>query len=561
MNKLLKSWKKCIPYILVLCFILNITISPTYAFYQKQDATLQNMSLATPSNAEIENDNKNNLEDKKENNENSDVLFEKTTRNILIDKEATPSEIEESEATPSETKPEQIIAMTEANATIPDNIEKSYSYGIQNTGTTDAILGTKIELDLDGVTSEEITVTAMINNNLENVKTLVAEEPSSQTAIYYLETADLPIGEKAGYFVTISSTTEKEYTITGSFSAMAASSRAEDLSTSKEIFESTDPNVSNGLSSDGNDLINAKAEFDKGKNFNSKIKTLAGGLDNISSIVRTYSKPNLSEMTDANIVSSAKSSLPIYAWFDNGEIKLWSESQQLRFNNNCEEMFYRLSKVVKLDLSSYDVSNMTTATKMFYGCTNLETLDVSGWKTDSLSFTDNMFYDCRSLVNLDVSSWNTSKISKMESMFYNCNSLKYLDVSNWNLTNVVFMDNAFMRCSALKELDTSNWYCPALSNLSGTFSQCQSLKVLDLSNLGCYITNGMNIQNSFVYCTALEYLDLSGIDFTNMDEWTLEYIKFNGTENIKTAYAKDSTNCNLLNKYGKPSTWSFSVKN
>ena len=70
-------------------------------------------------------------------------------------------------------------------------------------------------------------------------------------------------------------------------------------------------------------------------------------------------------------------------------------------------MFYNCSNLTNLDLSSFDIKNVTDMDCMFYKCSN-----------------------CSNLTDLEVSFCSCSsslykkEVTYMESMFYNCSKLK-----------------------------------------------------------------------------------------------------------------------------------------
>jgi len=51
-----------------------------------------------------------------------------------------------------------------------------------------------------------------------------------------------------------------------------------------------------------------------------------------------------------------------------------------------------------------------------------------------------MFCDCNSLSSLDLSNFNIENVTNMSGMFRSCRSLKSLDLSNFNTENVINMN-------------------------------------------------------------------------------------------------------------------------
>ena len=63
---------------------------------------------------------------------------------------------------------------------------------------------------------------------------------------------------------------------------------------------------------------------------------------------------------------------------------------------------------------------------MFGECSGLINLNLSSFNINNVTYLNNMFYNCKKLENLDISNFNTSKISyaDISYIFYNCKTLK-----------------------------------------------------------------------------------------------------------------------------------------
>lgn len=100
------------------------------------------------------------------------------------------------------------------------------------------------------------------------------------------------------------------------------------------------------------------------------------------------------------------------------------------------------SPVKKLDLSSWDVSNVSNMGQqfawygMFLGCSKLETINLSGWKTSKLKYMGSMFTNCSKLTSIDLSSFDTSKVTDMGELFNGCKSLTNINLSGWDISKV-----------------------------------------------------------------------------------------------------------------------------
>lgn len=104
---------------------------------------------------------------------------------------------------------------------------------------------------------------------------------------------------------------------------------------------------------------------------------------------------------------------------------------------SMENLFYGLDPV-EIDISEWDVSNVTSMKGMFDGCRYLKTTgDLGNWDISSLKTTAFMFNGCNILKNIgDLSKWDISNIENMKCMFQGCNVIKTIgDITHWKLPN------------------------------------------------------------------------------------------------------------------------------
>jgi surface protein len=105
----------------------------------------------------------------------------------------------------------------------------------------------------------------------------------------------------------------------------------------------------------------------------------------------------------------------------------------------------------------------------------------------------NMFEDCTRLVLVDTTNWDTSNVSDMSEMFKNCISLKRLDLSSFVTSNhsVGIFNGMFFGCSSLETLDIRNFYLNYYDSEEGYMAQsmfegCESLKEIYMNNCNAY---------------------------------------------------------------------------
>ncbi len=257
--------------------------------------------------------------------------------------------------------------------------------------------------------------------------------------------------------------------------------------------------------------------LDTGRNVNYKLKTLSGASspnintvnNNINSIVRTTTRPDISTMTNNNIISTSDSTIPIYAWFDNntGTIYYYSEEETIYMNPSSEYIFMNLSTLRNVDLATIDTSKVTNMAYMFYKCNDLASLDLSKFDTSNVTDMGNMFYDCQSLTELDVTKFDTKNVTSMSAMFLGCLGLTSLDVTKFDTSNVTNMYGMFFNCKNLTSLDVTKFITSNVTNMSAMFYSCNNVASLDVTKFDTRNVTDMSFM--FSGCTSLTELDVT----------------------------------------------------
>lgn len=87
-----------------------------------------------------------------------------------------------------------------------------------------------------------------------------------------------------------------------------------------------------------------------------------------------------------------------------------------------------------------------------------------------------MFGQCLKILNINISSFDTSNVTNMGSMFTNCRVLSSLDLSTFNTSNVTGMNMMFFYCFDLKTVKVSpTFIVDQVTNSTGMFDQCYDL--------------------------------------------------------------------------------------
>ena len=122
---------------------------------------------------------------------------------------------------------------------------------------------------------------------------------------------------------------------------------------------------------------------------------------------------------------------------------------------NCEELFSNKDYIIKVDLTSFNASNVTTMEKMFYNCKNLK--------------------------SVNLSHINAQKLTNIKEMFYGCNNLTSVNLSSFNIKNVTDLSYMFSH-SGLQKINLNFSNTNNLKNIKGLFSYCENLEIVDFSS-------------------------------------------------------------------------------
>ena len=317
----------------------------------------------------------------------------------------------------------------------------------------------------------------------------------------------------------------------------------------------------------------SEAFLEDGRSFNSHAKQLSGDLSAITSIQRSTIEPT--ESDNYIYISDSKSDKPIYAWFEDGTLHIYfdseklftSEDPSLMFSNmtelrnldlsyldtskaeNMSFMFSHMKKLESIDLSNFDTSNVTNMSGMF-SCYSgdgdmstecaLSSIDVSNFDTsnvtnmsrmfrgqrkflninldnfDTSSVTDmsSMFFDMKGLTDLNLDNFDTSSVTDMSSMFFGIENLTNLNISSFDTSNVEYMSFMFESLNSLTDLDLENFNTSKVINMYGMFAGMKNLTDLNISSFDT--SNVTNMREMFYYTTNLVSINLSNFDTSNV---------------------------------------------
>ena len=140
------------------------------------------------------------------------------------------------------------------------------------------------------------------------------------------------------------------------------------------------------------------------------------------------------------------------------------------YNKNNGKGIFEKTKFEYIDISNWDVSNVTDMEDMFYGCEVLKSVgNLSNWDISNVKTMGGMFYGCASF-NQDISCWNVYSVTCMASMFCGCRSLNQ-DLSKWDVSNVNDMSYMFYGCESFNK-DISSWDVSKVGYNKLMFTNC-----------------------------------------------------------------------------------------
>ena len=120
------------------------------------------------------------------------------------------------------------------------------------------------------------------------------------------------------------------------------------------------------------------------------------------------------------------------------------------FCNSKDEGIFQETKFKYIDISDWDVSNVTKMMSMFYKCEELKSVgDISEWDVSNVTDMAYMFTRCENL-NQDISKWGVSSVTDMSYMFFDCKKFNQ-DISKWNVSKVMYKKGAFDNCPIKNE--------------------------------------------------------------------------------------------------------------
>ena len=258
------------------------------------------------------------------------------------------------------------------------------------------------------------------------------------------------------------------------------------------------------------------ATLDTGVNINSKMKTLAEGVEaneytdseKIKSVQMSPYLPENFIPTAANTVSVSESEKPIYIFFDDtnndGIMYFYTEARYIYMNEDSSYLFNDIHSLTNISaLADWNTGNVTNMGDMFYYASNLTDISaLANWNTSSVTNMSGMFNSNYGLTDISaLANWNTGSVTDMSYMFSSASSLTNISaLSGWNTGSVTNMSYMFSSASSLTDISAlANWNTSSVTDMRSMFSDTDIADGSTISNWdirAVTATNGSTAYNS-----------------------------------------------------------------
>jgi surface protein len=192
------------------------------------------------------------------------------------------------------------------------------------------------------------------------------------------------------------------------------------------------------------------------------------------------------------------------------------------------------------NISSWDVSNVTTMVHMFSRATTFNQL-LGSWDVSNVTRMDNMFYNA-SVFNQPIGSWDVSNVTDMSGLFGYASSFNQ-PLGAWNVSNVTYMSGMFEGA----QLSTAN-YDDLLIGWS-TIGQNESPLQPNIffSGGNSKYCNGASARSSIISTYGWTITD-AGLDCTTLDTETFDTVSLKIYPNPVLSILNIKVDNNLINQ-------------
>ena len=252
-----------------------------------------------------------------------------------------------------------------------------------------------------------------------------------------------------------------------------------------------------------------------------KITSKALTLDELRELIKNWAINHTKENADAIIYANTSQITDMSGLFDSKLIH--------------EDLGHYSVYDFNLDISRWDVSNVTNMSGMFWGAHSFNQ-PLDSWNVSSVTDMHYMFYGANSF-NQPLDSWDVSNVTDMSDMFSGASSFNQ-PLDSWNVSSVTDMSDMFTWASSFNQ-PLDSWDVSNVTNMSqmfyGAISFNQPLNRWDVSNVtemfGMFssansfnqpldnwdVSSVTNMPRMFAYAKAFNQ-DISGWDVKNVKD-------------------------------------------
>ena len=135
-----------------------------------------------------------------------------------------------------------------------------------------------------------------------------------------------------------------------------------------------------------------------------------------------------------------------------------------------------------VDLSEWDVSNVTNMKSIFRQSKNANNIGISNWDVSNVTNMSRMFYECNDF-NENIGNWKVGNVRNMYAMFFNCNDFNQ-NLSKWNVSKVTDMSLMFSECDKFNNNnELLKWNLPSVTTLYMMFRESSFNSEIEFTGL------------------------------------------------------------------------------
>lgn len=180
-------------------------------------------------------------------------------------------------------------------------------------------------------------------------------------------------------------------------------------------------------------------------------------------------------ITGNSEIAPQENSLVLYAYYNIPDYQN-VEDVALYTNFTAEEnqdmhgAFMECNKLVQLVIPHWSAKQVTDLHDFVKNNYKLQLVDLTGWDLSNVTSFRRMFFNCNELAEIeDISTWNTANATDMAFMFAGCKVLPY-SVYNFNTSNVEDMSYMFLGVITPNTIDLTSFDTSKVTNMEGTFA-------------------------------------------------------------------------------------------